>query len=499
MDSGLWTRDTKTRVHFVGVGGVRMSALAEMLARRGCTVTGSDREASVFTDRLAGFGVEVTIGHAAENVGAAEAVVFTPAVDPENPELVVAKQNGLRIIEGKRLLGEMTRGKKLIAISGTHGKTTTTAMITQICEAAGLDPTSFVGGAVQGEESNLRVGSDEVWVVEADEYDRAFLELEPTVAVVTSLEADHLDLYETEDEIIETFNQFLSGLTEGGTAVLSDDYDASRDLALPVDRGRVSFGLTERADLTAVDVSSQGLETTFTVKQNGVALGEITIRLPGLHNVSNALSAVGAALSVDVKWDAICEGLKAFRGVRRRFEVMGDVDGVTIVNDYAHHPTEIAATIQAARSVWDGRVVAVFQPHLYSRTRDFADAFAKALSGADLVWLTDVYPAREAPIPGISGKTIADGVVGSRYEERVDQLAVAVSTTLEAGDLVLVMGAGSVERTAVELSRGAGERASGGGRQSGRAGDGASGRTQPEGPQGEEPKGKGPRGGSSYR
>ena len=454
LDSGLWSSQANTRVHFVGVGGVRMSALAEMLARKGCRVTGSDREASVFTDRLERAGVAVTIGHAWENVGSADAVVYTPAVGPQNPELVFARQKGIRIVEGKRLLGEMTRGKQLIAISGTHGKTTTTAMITQICETAGLDPTSFVGGAVQGDESNLRVGSDDVWVVEADEYDRAFLELTPAVAVVTSLEADHLDLYASESEIGETFNHFLAGMTDEGTVVVSADYDASADLVVPEGRNRLLFGLGEDVSLGAEGVSSDGLSTTFTVRHKGEALGEATIQLPGQHNVSNALGAIGAALSIGLEWPAIREGLASFSGVRRRFEKMGEAGGVTVINDYAHHPKEIAETLRAARSVWSGRIVAVFQPHLYSRTRDFADAFSKSLSDADICWLTDIYPAREMPIPGITGRTIADSIDDCYYEADLDRLADAVIDTGEAGDTVVVMGAGSIEKVAGEILRG---------------------------------------------
>lgn len=430
---------------------MRMSALAEMLAGRGVRVTGSDREASVFTERVVAAGGTVAIGHDAGNVGEADTVVFTPAVDPDNPELIAARERGLRIVEGKRLLGEMTRGKRLIAIAGTHGKTTTTAMITSICTTAGLDPTAFVGGAVQGDESNLRVGSDDVWVVEADEYDRAFLELAPSVAVVTSLEADHLDLFASEDAIVEAFDAFLANTAEGGAAVVSADYAAARSLSVPAGRDRVSFGFESDADLTAADISSEGLSTTFTVVRGGEAVGSVTIRLPGRHNVANALAAVGATTAMDVAWDAICKGLASFRGVRRRFEVMGEVDGVTVVNDYAHHPTEITATLAAARSVWDGRIVAVFQPHLYSRTRDFKDAFCEALSAADVCWLTDVYPARETPIEGITGRTIADGVPGCHYEGDLEKLAAKVKETLREGDLVVVMGAGSVEKVAEAL------------------------------------------------
>jgi len=429
-----------------------MSALAEMLAGKGFRVSGSDREASVFTDRLKDVGVRVVVGHDAMNIGDAETLVFTPAVDPENPELVAGRENGLGIIEGKALLGALTRGKRLIAVSGTHGKTTTTAMITQICETAGLDPTAFVGGAVQGVESNLRVGADDVWVVEADEYDRAFLELVPAVAVVTSLETDHLDLYASEDEIVTTFDAFLDNVSEGGTAVVCEDYPAVQRLTLPTRSNRIGFSATSEAELGACAVRTEGLSTSFKVTQAGQELGDITIQLPGLHNVSNALAAIGAAASIDIAWTDIRAGLAAFRGVRRRFEVMGDVDGVTIVNDYAHHPTEIKQTLMAARSVWDGRVVAVFQPHLFSRTRDFAEGFRKALSQADVCWLTDIYPARETPIPGVTGRTIADGIRGCFYEGDLSKLASAVMAEAKAGDLVLVMGAGSIEVVAKEMS-----------------------------------------------
>ena len=450
-DSGLWPSEGNDWVHFVGIGGVRMSALAEMLARKGCRVTGSDCEASIFTERVEKAGATVYIGHAHEQVGDVDAVVFTPAVDPENPELIAARERGIRIIEGKKLLGEMTRGKRLIAVSGTHGKTTTTAMITQICDTAGLDPTSFVGGAIQGDESNLRIGDGDLWIVEADEYDRALLELKPTVAVVTSLEADHLDLYGSEDEIVETFDQFLSQVTDGGSAVRSVDYDASRTLNVPVGRRDVTFGMYETSALAATQLEINEFETLFTVKYDGDTLGTVLIRIPGEHNVLNALGAIGAALSIDVNWDSIQTGLNDFRGVRRRFEIVGEVNDVTVVNDYAHHPTEIDKTIQAARDVRDGRVVAIFQPHLYSRTRDFAPEFSKALTNADVCWLTDIYPARELPIEGISGRTIAEGIDDCHYEADLDRLADAVVGTLEEGDTVLVMGAGSIDRVASEV------------------------------------------------
>ena len=458
--------DTMKDVHFVGIGGVRLSALAEMLVRGGSTVSGSDRASSVFTERLGTIGVSIRIGHDADHIGKADTVVFTPAVEPDNPELVAARDRGIRIVEGKKLLGEMTHGKRLVAVSGTHGKTTTTAMISSICETAGLDPTAFVGGAVQGPESNLRVGDSDVWVVEADEYDRAFLELSPTVAVVTSLESDHLDLYDSESNLVETFDAFLSGLTEDGSAVISSDYPASRSLTVPAGRARVDVGFGEEAVLTAEEMVSEGLKTSFTVVEGGETVGDASLQVPGRHNVANALSAIGAARRMDIDWSHIARGLERFRGVRRRFEIVGSGNDITVVNDYAHHPTEIDVTIEAGRAITDGRIVAVFQPHLYSRTRDFLGEFQTALSRADVCWLTGIYPARETPIPGITGRSIADGIDGCHYEEELNALAGSVMNTLEPGDLVLVMGAGSIERTAVDiaksLSGGAGEQESGG-------------------------------------
>ena len=440
-------------VHFVGIGGVRLSALAEMLVLSGCTVSGSDRASSVFTERLKTIGVTIRIGHDADQIGNADTVVFTPAVESDNPELVAARDRGIRILEGKKLLGEMTRGKRLVAVSGTHGKTTTTAMISSICETAGLDPTAFVGGAVQGPESNLRVGDSDVWVVEADEYDRAFLELSPTVAVVTSLESDHLDLYDSEGDLVETFDTFLSGLTEDGSAVISSDYSASRSLTVPSGRTRVYVGFGEEAAITAEEMVSERLKTSFTVVDGGETVGDASLQVPGQHNVANALSAIGAARRMDIEWSHIAQGLERFRGVRRRFEIVGSGNDITVVNDYAHHPTEIDVTIEAGRAITDGRIVAVFQPHLYSRTRHFLGEFQTTLSRADVCWLTGIYPARETPIPGITGRSIADGIEGCHYEEDLDVLAGSVVKTLEPGDLVLVMGAGSIEQTAMEIAK----------------------------------------------
>ena len=441
--------ETAQHIHFIGIGGVGMSALAELLHHRGYVVTGSDRETSDLTRRCERMGVKVTIGHAAAAVSGADLVIHTAAVDEENPEMVAARTQGLPVVRRADLLGEVTRGKLLIAVAGTHGKTTTAAMITSICRAAGLEPTALIGGT-QPDTGNLLLGADRVWIAEADEYDRAFLALAPTVAVITSLEADHLDCYEDLDDIVSTFNTFLDRLADDGAAVICSDTPAASGL---------SAGTTTTTDgasgrLRSTNTQFDGRGSRFDVMLDGSPLGSIELGVPGRHNVANALGAIGAALALDVEWDSITKGLKTFKGVDRRFEVLFDGDTATVVSDYAHHPTEVAHTLEAARMMApQSRIVAVFQPHLYSRTRDFEQEFGRALSEADTVWLTDVYAAREEPIPGISGQSIVDRVsVTVRYAPSLDALPQAIYEATESGDTIVLMGAGSIVTAAEVLA-----------------------------------------------
>ena len=445
--------ETARRVHFIGIGGVGMSALAELLHHRGYEVTGSDREASDLTLRAERLGMTVRIGHAAEAVTRADIVIHTAAIDDDNAEIVAARERGLPVIRRADLLGEVTRGKQLVAVAGTHGKTTTTAMMTSICVSAGLDPTALIGGTVASSGQNLLLGGDQLWIAEADEYDRSFLALSPTVAVVTSLEADHLDCYEDLDEIVATFNTFLARLPEHGTAVVCADTPASLRLSTEPPVITTSYGL-DTGDLRAEMVAFEGRGSRFDVIANGESLGSLSLKVPGRHNVSNALGAIGAALALDVEWDAIVASLSEFSGVDRRFEVLLESDRATVISDYAHHPTEVARTLEAARTMAaGGRVVAVFQPHLYTRTRDFVDAFAEALSMADSVWLTEIYPAREAPIPGITGESVADRVTAPvTYVPSLDVLPGAVYDATESGDTIVIMGAGSIVSAAEALA-----------------------------------------------
>ncbi len=441
------------RVHFVGIGGVGMSAVAELLFRQKCIVTGSDREASALTDRLGSMGIPVRIGHTPEAVEDTDLVIYTPAAGPENVELKRARSRGIPTVKRASLLGQLTAGHRVVGVTGTHGKTTTTAMVGEVLEAAGLDPTVLVGGIVRGTERNLRPGSRTLWAVEADEFDRSFLTLRPEVAVVTSLEEDHLDTYGNMEGLFRAFQHFLDQTNR--SAVMA--YDAPFVRRLNADHLQVfSYGLEDETGISARSVLQDGLESRFLVVDRGKPMGDIALRVPGRHNVSNALAAVGVGLALQLPWKAIRTGLENFRGVRRRLEVLGDPGGVCVVNDYAHHPTEVRAALETIRAGWTGRLIAVFQPHLYSRTLDFADEFGRALSEADQVWIADVYAAREDAIPGVTGETVAGQVRAAGcsnvfYVAGLQDLELCLSEALAPGDLVLVMGAGDVEQVAYGL------------------------------------------------
>ena len=465
-------------VHMVGIGGIGMSSIAEVLLMRGFEISGSDLKKSDVTAHLEAQGATVYEGHAAEHVEGADVVVYSSAVRPdENPETVEAQRRLIPIIKRAEMLGELMRAKRGVGIAGTHGKTTTTTLVGLVAKRAGLDPTIIVGGKVAVFGSNAVAGAGELIVVEADEYDRTFLKLAPIVAVVTNIEADHLDIYDDLDDIKRAFVQFANSVPFFGAAILCLDDENVRSVLGQIHRPVVTYGTSRQATLRAENVEQVGAVTQFDVVEGTERLGGVTLHAPGLHNVRNALAAVAVGLELDVPFADIAAGLAEYAGVDRRFQVKGEgaapprpddatgaggVDGggqppggagtVLVVDDYAHHPTEVEATLQAAARGWaDRRVVAVFQPHLYSRTRDLADDFARAFYDADLLVITDVYPAREAPIEGVSGATIADRA--RQYGHR-DVHYVADKTALpdylrdltRAGDLVVTMGAGDVWR-----------------------------------------------------
>ena len=439
-------------IHFVGIAGAGMSALAELFLRRGVAITGCDANPDSAAD-LARLGVSVT-PHDPSHVDNARALVVTSAMPKDHPELVRARERGVPVIRRAEALGEVTANRELVGVAGTHGKTTTTVMTATALAAAGRDPTALVGGRVAAWEGNLLAGGDRLYVVEADEYDRSFLALTPTVAVVTNIEADHLDIYADLADIKRTFAQFVRGAR---SIVLCADDDGANTLAVPSSTEIIRYGVdSPDARLVARAIERQGTTTSFDVAFDDELLGRVNLALPGRHNLLNALAAIGAGLALGADFAALARGLATVAGAERRFQRLGDARGVTVVDDYAHHPTEIGATLAAARSAFPGRrIVAAFQPHLYSRTRDFASEFGTSLAGADAVFLTEIYPARERPIVGVSSSLVADAIraAGGTLAwrgERTD-LAAALAESLKAGDVVLTVGAGDITKTGPEL------------------------------------------------
>ncbi|MEP6691015.1 MAG: UDP-N-acetylmuramate--L-alanine ligase [Gemmatimonadaceae bacterium] len=438
-------------VHFVGIAGAGMSALAELLARRGVRVTGCDASAGSVAD-LERLGIIVADHHDASHAELAQALVVTSAMPKDHSELMHARQLGIPVIRRAEALGEAVRGGEVVGIAGTHGKTTTTVMTTEALAGAGLVPTGIAGGRVGDWGGNLSAGGDTLFVVEADEYDRSFLALPVTVAVVTNVEADHLDIYKDLAEIRDTFAQYVSGAR---AIVLCGDDVGANSLPVPSSAEVIRYGFSSaNARLIAQDVRLVDGGEVFAVVFDGEEVGDVALRVPGRHNVLNALAALGAGLALGASVNAMATGLARFRGVERRFQRLGEVGGVMVIDDYAHHPTEIGVTLDAARAAYPGRrIIAAFQPHLFTRTRDFATEFAAALSGADAVFLTEIYPAREQPIAGVTSTLIERGLGDTMASWRGDRVALAeaLAAGVRPGDVVLTMGAGDITRSGPEL------------------------------------------------
>ncbi|MBS1261833.1 MAG: UDP-N-acetylmuramate--L-alanine ligase [Calditrichaeota bacterium] len=444
------------RVHFVGIGGIGMSGIAEILVRLGFTVTGSDLNTSGVTRHLETLGVTVWQGHDPAHVGEAHAVVYSSAVTPDNPELARARELGVPVIRRAEMLAELMRMKTGVAIGGTHGKTTTTSLVGTVLTRAGLDPTVIVGGLVRDMDTNARLGSGDLLVCEADEYDRSFLRLTPVIAVITTLEAEHLDTYGTVENLREAFASFANSVPFYGRAIISADDPELVALRGSIERPVVSYGFSERADVRGVDAESAGA-SSCRVLADGDELGTIEIPLAGRHNLANALAAVAVARELEIPFAKVRDALAGFSGVRRRFDLRGEIAGVTVIDDYAHHPTEVAVTLAAARDAYPGRpIVALFQPHLFSRTKRFSGEFASALALADRAFITDVYPAREQPLEGVSGELVAQSLrerneAGVYYLPRFQDIAPAVYRTLSGGEVVITLGAGNIYIASAEL------------------------------------------------
>ncbi|HEY2851051.1 MAG TPA: UDP-N-acetylmuramate--L-alanine ligase [Gemmatimonadaceae bacterium] len=441
-------------IHFMGIAGAGMSALAELCQRRGAAITGCDQHPSGAPD-LASLGIKVSEGHSAAHVDGHRALVVSSAIPKTHPEIVRARELGVPVIRRAEALAEATAGGTLVGIAGTHGKSTTTVMTTDALAAAGLNPTGVVGARVTAWKGNLSSGGNELFVVESDEYDRSFLALKPDVAVVTNVEADHLDIYRDLDDLRGAFTQFVSGAR---WIVLCADQPTANALRTPASTEVVRYGIASiEARLVARKIVTADGRTSFDVHFDGARAGQVSIGAVGEHNVLNALAALGVGLSrFGATVEQMAPGLAAFAGAERRFQRLGTARGVTVVDDYAHHPTEIRATLSAARLAFPGRrVIVAFQPHLYSRTRDFASEFGRALAKSDQLFLADIYPAREQPIAGVTSQLIAESstIAGRRpaWMGARSELAPALASAVKDGDVVLTVGAGDVTKTGPEL------------------------------------------------
>jgi len=451
-------------VHFVGIGGIGMSGLAEILRTLEFDVSGSDLKPNENTRRLEGLGVRVFVGHAEGNVGGADVVVYSSAIDPTNPEIAVARAREVPIIPRAEMLAELMRSRYAITIAGSHGKTTTTSLVATVLRAAGLDPTVVVGGKVNALGTNARLGAGDLFVAEADESDGSFLRLTPTIAVVTNIDPEHLDHYGTHERVKDAFVQYANRVPFYGLAVMCVDHPSVQEVLPRIERRHVTYGVSRQADYRARNARYEGLATHFDAYRRDEPMGRFVVHMPGAHNVLNALSVIAVADELEVPLDVTREAIAGFHGVQRRFTVLGSPvvsrggkrGEVMIVDDYGHHPAEVEATLDAAQRGFDRRVVVAFQPHRYTRTKLLFDEFTRAFNKADLVLVTDVYPAGEKPIEGATGEALAEAIRAHghhavRFVRDKKRVAEALHEVVEPGDIVIALGAGDINASAREL------------------------------------------------
>ncbi|MCF8241100.1 MAG: UDP-N-acetylmuramate--L-alanine ligase [Melioribacteraceae bacterium] len=437
------------KVHFVGIGGIGMSGLAEILLNRGFEVSGSDLNETEVTDHLKDLGVTIYKGHSPENLIDADVLVYSSAVTTANPEVAAAIDSKIPVIKRSEMLAETMRMKYGISIAGTHGKTTTTSMVGLVLTAGNIDPTIIVGGKLSGlGGTNARLGHGDYIVVEADEFDRSFLKLTPTIAAITTLEREHLDIYKDLDDLKSAFIEFANKVPFYGFVALCLDEPALQEIIPLINKKIITYGVNIHSDVRAVDIQHDNFNSSFNVIYKGEDLGRITLQLPGLHYIKNSLVAVITARELGVDFETIKEALGSFTGVYRRFETKYSND-ILVIDDYAHHPTETDATLSGIRNGWKRRLVAVFQPHLYSRTQDFYKEFGRSLMNSDVFICTDVYPAREEPIEGINGKLVADaaksfGHKNVHYEPDKTKIPELLKSIYKKDDIIITMGAGDI-------------------------------------------------------
>jgi len=438
------------KIHFVGIGGIGMSGIAEILLREGFLVTGSDLSYSQNTEAVEKAGAKIYIGHSADNVKDAEVVVYSSAVDINtNPETLYAREKGIPLIRRAEMLAEVSRLKYCLAVSGTHGKTTTTSMIGLITINANIDPTVIVGGRLRDfGGTNARLGGGDWTIVEADEYDRSFLQLLPTISIINNIEPEHLDIYKDFDDILDTFTEFANKVPFYGFVSLGlDDYGAKKILR-KINKKIVTFGLNKNADYRADNIIQTAQNLSADIYEYGNFLGTLKINVPGIHNLRNSLAAISVARKMGIEKDIIFKSLEDFKGVYRRFDIKGEYNNVLVIDDYAHHPTEIKATLAAATN-YKRRIVAAFQPHTFTRTKALYQEFAKSFDEADVVIITDIYPAREKPIEGVTGRLIVDELIALGHKNvlyipKIDDLKREIKNILKDGDIFITIGAGNI-------------------------------------------------------
>jgi len=451
-------------IHFVGIGGVGMSGIAEVLLNLGYNVSGSDLKRSETTERLASLGAEIFAGHESGNVDNAHVVVISSAVGRDNPEVIAARERLIPVIPRAEMLAELMRLKYGIAVAGAHGKTSTTSMIATVLASGGFDPTIVIGGKLDSLSSGAKLGQGEFMVAEADESDGSFLKLSPTIAVVTNIDEEHLDYYTGGiDQIKEAFLSFINKVPFYGLAVLCLDEPNVQDLVPRIEKRYTTYGLSTQADTYAREVVFDGMGSSFEVLHYGESLGVFELRVPGMHSVYNSLATIAVGLDLGIQAENIREALKGFGGLHRRFQVKGEAGGVMVVDDYGHHPTEIKAALAAAKNGWDKRTIVVFQPHRYSRTRDLMKEFFTAFNQADRLLVLDIYPAGEKPIEGISSAPLVEGIKRHGHKDvtyvpDTEAAAAWIADNAEPGDMVITLGAGDVWKAGL----GALERLSGG-------------------------------------
>ena len=446
------------RMHFVGIGGIGMSGIAEVLINLGYQVTGSDVEEGGTVRRLRSLGARITRGHLAAHVGDADVVVFSSAVKPDNPEVQEARRRQIPVIPRAEMLAELMRIKYGVAVAGSHGKTTTTSMVAQVLSGAGFDPTILIGGRLGVLGSNAKLGSGDLLVAEADESDGSFLRLTPTIAVVTNIDAEHLDHYGSLTSLQDAFVDFLNKVPFYGVGIVCLDETRIQEILPRLSRRVVTYGFSAQADLSAANVELKEFRSSYDACLQGKALGRVVLQVPGRHSIANSLAAIAVGLDLEVPFPTVAAELGRFRGADRRFQLKGEIGGVMVIDDYGHHPVEILATLAAAKKGWTRRTVVVFQPHRYTRVQALLNEFARAFYDADVLAVTDIYPAGEAPIAGVTPEAVTRAIEEHGHKDvtlvrNLQDVPEWLASRVREGDMVITMGAGSVHRAGEEFLR----------------------------------------------